>query len=481
VPDPPSPPTAGEHGHGSDSQKMPSPSGSSTADVTVVHLIELALVLTLLGWSVPRAALAAVVAAALLASPVGAQQNGAVPSIELSGTIDPATASWMSSALEDAQDAPLAIVRLDTPGGLDTSMRAIVRDIIAAPMPVVVYVSPDGARAASAGMFITEAGDVAAMAPQTNIGSATPITLGGGRTDEVLGRKVRNDAAAYARALAEGHGRNGDLAERMVRDAVNVTAERAEDEQLIDLVAPEQTALLRALDGFEVKGPKAGVLDTDGLHAERRDMPLQYEIQQLLVNPNVAFLLLLGGLLGIVFEVTAPGLVGPGLFGAVALVLGLYGTAQLPVTAAGAALLLLAAGLLAAELFVGSHGVLAAAGVTALVAGGLLLFDTGSDALRVSVPIAVAAGAGIGVFTLFAVGKALRLRQRPARGGSHDLVGHTGTVRVTLDPLGQVMVAGELWRGRAGGDAALPAGARVRVLRVDGLTLTVEPDEKEPT
>jgi len=319
------------------------------------------------------------------------------------------------------------------------------------------------------------------MAPQTNIGSATPITLGGGQTDEVLGRKVRNDAAAYARALAEGHGRNGDLAERMVRDAVNVTAERANDEQLIDLVAPEQTAMLRALDGFDVKGPKAGVLDTDGLHAERRDMPLQYEIQQLLVNPNVAFLLLLGGLLGILFEVTAPGLVGPGLFGAVALVLGLYGTAQLPVTAAGAALLLLAAGLLAAELFVVSHGVLAAAGVTALVAGGLLLFDTGSDALRVSVPIAVAAGAGIGIFTLFAVGKALRVRQRPARGGSQDLVGHTGTVRVALDPLGQVLVAGELWRARAGGDAALPAGARVRVLRVDGLTLTVEPDEMEPT
>jgi membrane-bound serine protease (ClpP class) len=425
--------------------------------------------------------LAAFVAAAVLAWPVAAQRSSGVPSIELTGTIDPATAGWISSALEDARGAPLAIVRLDTPGGLDTSMREIVQDIIAAPMPVVVYVSPDGARAASAGMFITEAADVAAMAPQTNIGSATPITLGGGETDEVLGRKVRNDAAAYARALAEGHGRNGDLAERMVRDAVNVTAERAEREQLIDLVARDETALLRALDGFEVEGPKTGVLDTDGLRAERRDMPLQYEIQQLLVNPNVAFLLLLGGLLGIVFEVTAPGLVGPGLFGAVALVLGLYGTAQLPVTAAGAVLLLLAAGLLAAELFVASHGVLAAAGITALVAGGLLLFDTGSDALRVSVPIAVAAGGGIGAFTLVAVGKALRMRRVPARGGSQDLVGHTGTVRVALEPIGQVLVAGELWRARASGDAALPAGTRVRVLRVDRLTLTVESDEKEPT
>jgi membrane-bound serine protease (ClpP class) len=425
--------------------------------------------------------LAAFVAAAVLAWPVAAQRSSGVPSIELTGTIDPATAGWISSALEDADGAPLAIVRLDTPGGLDTSMREIVQDIIAAPMPVVVYVSPDGARAASAGMFITEAADVAAMAPQTNIGSATPISLGGGETDEVLGRKVRNDAAAYARALAEGHGRNGDLAERMVRDAVNVTAKRAQDEELIDVVAPDETALLRSLDGFEVEGPKAGELNTDGLRAERRDMPLQYEIQQLLVNPNVAFLLLLGGLLGIVFEVTAPGLVGPGLFGAVALVLGLYGTAQLPVTAAGAALLLLAAGLLAAELFVASHGVLAAAGITALVAGGLLLFDTGSDALRVSVPIAVAAGGGIGAFTLFAVGKALRMRRLPSRGGSQDLVGDTGTVREALEPVGQVMVAGELWRARSSGDAALPPGTRVRVLRVDRLTLTVESDEKEPT
>ncbi|MGH2945034.1 MAG: NfeD family protein, partial [Solirubrobacteraceae bacterium] len=352
--------------------------------------------------------LAALAAALLLASPAVAQQPRAVPSIELTGTIDPATAAWMSTALEDAEGAPLAIVRLDTPGGLDSSMREIVQDIIAAPAPVVVYVSPDGARAASAGLFITEAGDVAAMAPQTNIGSATPIQLGGGETDEVLGRKIRNDAAAYVRALAEGHGRNADLAERMVRDAVNVTAERAEAEELIDLVAPDEAALLRALDGFEVQGPKARTLDTEGLLIERRDMPLQYEIQQLLVNPNVAFLLLLAGLLGILFEVTAPGLVGPGLFGAVAFVLGLYGTAQLPVTAAGVALLALAVALLAAELFVASGGLLAAAGGTALVASGLLLFDTDSEVLQVSLPVAVAVGAGLGLVTVFALGKAMR-------------------------------------------------------------------------
>src|SRR5918994_1692249 len=230
------------------------------------------------------AALAALVAAAVLAWPVGAQQSGTVPSIELTGTIDPATAGWISSALEDARGAPLAIVRIDTPGGLDTSMREIVQDIIDAPVPVIVYVSPDGARAASAGLFITEAADVAAMAPQTNIGSATPISIGPGETNEVLGRKIENDAAAYVRALAEGHGRNERLAERMVTDAVNRTAEEAKRAGLIDVVASTERELLRKLDGFQVRGPKSQRLETEGLVVERHDMPFQYDLLQIVVN-----------------------------------------------------------------------------------------------------------------------------------------------------------------------------------------------------
>jgi membrane-bound serine protease (ClpP class) len=434
----------------------------------------------------PFSAMAVLLAASAMlwaAAPGSAQERASVSSVELTGTIDPATAGWMRTALDDAaqEGVPLVIVRLDTPGGLDSSMREIVQRIIAAPMPVVVYVFPNGARAASAGLFVTQAGDVAAMAPQTNIGSATPIRLGGGETDEVLGRKVRNDAAAYVRALAEGHGRNADLAERMVRDAVNVTAARAERENLVDVIAPDERALLERLAGFRVQGPKATVLETSGLAVERRDMPLQYELQQLLVNPTVAYLLLLAGFLGVLFELLSPGLVGPGLFGAIAFVLGLYGTAQLPVSAAGVILLLLGAGLLAAELFVASHGVLAVAGIVGLVAGGLLLFDTDSEVLRVSVPIAVATGAGLGALTLFAAGKALQARRAPPRGGAADLIGSTGTVRVPLDPLGQVLVSGELWRARAAGEATVPSGARVLVREAEGLTLTVEPerDDKE--
>lgn len=357
-------------------------------------------------------------------------------------------------------------------------MRDMVQAILATPLPVVVYVSPNGARAASAGLFVTQAADVAAMAPQTNIGSATPVSLGGGGTSEVLGRKIRNDAAAYVRALAAGHGRNADLAERMVREAANVTAQEAESQELVDLVAADERELLRALDGFEVTGPKAGELQTAGLRLVREDAPWYVDVRQALVNPTTAFLLLMGGLLAIGLEILSPGLIGPGLFGVVALLLGLYGTAQIPLNAAGIVLLVVAIGLLIAELVVPSGGILGAAGVVALVAAGLLLYDTDSDAYAVSIPIAIASGAALGSFTLFAASKALSARRAPPRGGTADLIGQPATVRVSPDPVGQVFVDGALWRARASGFAVPPEpGATVRVASVEELTLEVRPDE----
>src|SRR5687768_2263335 len=245
-----------------------------------------------------RASLVAIAAGLLLAGAASGQDSGEAVLIELSGSIDPATEAWMGRALDDATDdgAELVIVRLDTPGGLDTSMREIVKDIIAAPMPVVAYVSPNGARAASAGLFITQAADVAAMAPQTNIGSASPITIGGGDIGEVLGEKIENDAAAYVRTLSEDHASNPDLAEEMVREATNVTAAEALEAGLIDIVAGDEADLLEQLDGFEVEGPKATTLETEGLTVNERDMPFQYEVLQIIVNPNVAFLLVLAGM-----------------------------------------------------------------------------------------------------------------------------------------------------------------------------------------
>jgi membrane-bound serine protease (ClpP class) len=414
--------------------------------------------------------------------PLHAQQDPRIAySFELSGTVDPATERWLAQALEDAEGAGarLAIARLDTPGGLDSSMRSMVKDIVAAPMPVVVYVSPNGARAASAGLFVTQAADVAAMAPQTNIGSATPVQIGPGEEDEVLGRKVRNDAAAYVRALAEGHGRNPDLAERMVRSAANVTAQRARKAGLIDIVAQSEGELLRQLDGFEVRGPKAQTLDTQGLRIQRHEMPFHLEAVQLLVNPTIASLLLLAGLAGVAIEIFSPGGIAPGVLGAIALVLGLYGTAQLPVTAAGVILLLLAVGLLAAETQVPSGGLLGGGGVIALIAGVLLLYDTDSEAFEVSVPAAVAAGVLLGGFTLFAATKGLAARHSRVHGGAEELIGQTGVVRAELHPIGQVFVQGALWRARsADPDVRLAAGRRIEVEAVDGLTLTVRPSHQ---
>jgi membrane-bound serine protease (ClpP class) len=431
----------------------------------------------------PARALLIVCVTLLVAAPAALAQRPRPPApvIELSGTIDPATSGWVRSALDDAQDhhAPFAVLRIDTPGGLDSSMRQIVRAIIAARMPVIAWVAPDGARAASAGLFVTQAADVAAMAPQTNIGSATPITLGGGGEDEVLGRKIRNDAAAYVRALAEAHGRNADLAERMVRDAVNVTASQALRARLIDLVAGDRRALLAALDGRHLRGPKAQTLDTAGVRLQTRDMPWTVQLKQFLVDPTVAYLLMLAGLVGLLVEALTPGAIGPGVFGAISLLLGLYGTAQLPVTAGGIALLALGLGFLAAEVKVTS-GLLGLAGVAALVAGGLLLFDTGDQALAVSVPAAVAAGAALGSLVVFAASKSASARRAPIRGGPEELVGHPASVRVALDPAGQVYVQGALWRARSETGEPIAAGETVTVTAVDGLTLTVRPQRKEP-
>jgi membrane-bound serine protease (ClpP class) len=418
---------------------------------------------------------------ALLAASALAQESKTVPSIELSGEISPATEAWVGKALDEAADdeAPLAIIRLDTPGGLDTSMRAIVKDIIAAPMPVVVYVAPSGARAGSAGVFVTEAADVAAMAPETNIGSASPITATGEDIGDTLGRKITNDAAAFVRALAESHGRNPELAEEMVREATNVTSAEALDAGLIDLIASDQEDLLAQLDGFEVQGPKATTLDTAGLTAEDRDMPFLYEVLQVLVNPNVAFLLLLVGLVGIALEFFSPGAILPGALGTISFLLGLFGTIQLPVEAIGVVLLILGIGLIIAEAHLPTFGLLGVAGIASLIGGGLLLFDiSGDGAGELSPVLVVVVAVALGVPLMVAGQRALAARHQPVRTGEEELVGSTGDVRIALDPIGQVFVQGALWRARTEGDATpIGVGDKVRVEAVNGLTLSVRPLE----
>ena len=427
--------------------------------------------------------LAAILAVLALPAAAPAQQETGplIRSVALDMTINPASAAWVDEALDEAErdGAQIVILRLDTPGGLDDSTREIVKDILAAPMPVVVYVSPNGARAASAGLFITEAADVAAMAPETNIGSATPISLGGGEQDEVLGRKVRNDAAAYVRALAEGHGRNGDLAEQMVRRAVNVTAVEAERRNLVDLVADDEQELVRELDGFRVQGPKAGRLETTGARIDSVGVPFKYSALDLLVNPNTVFLLFTAGLILLGIELFNPGMILPGAIGGVSLILALFGLAQLPINVAGLLLVLLAFALFAAEAFIVSHGALAAGGVIALAFGGLLLFDTDSEAFDISVPLVLLTAAILGGFFAWIIGKAVQARHRQVHTGSEELIGARGQVRAALDPLGHVFVKGALWRARSD-HTGLRVGDDVVVESVDGLTLTVAPAPEMP-
>jgi membrane-bound serine protease (ClpP class) len=432
-----------------------------------------------------HAALWIALAAMLVAAPASAQDSSTtVPSIELSQTIDPASAKWIDSALGDAadEDAPLAIIRIDTPGGLESSMRDIVNDVIDAPMPVVVYVAPDGARAASAGAFIAESADVVAMSPQTNIGSASAIQSNGEDIGGTLEIKIENDAAAFIRALAEAHGRDGEAPGLMVTEAANFTAAEALDADAIDLVASSEDDLMSQLDGFEVQGPKQTTLETAGLEVEQRDPSLQYELLSLIVNPTVAYLLLLVGIVGIAIELFSPGLIIPGTIGTISLLLGAFGSSQLPVTAVGIALLVIGLVLIIAEAQLPTHGVLGVAGVLALVFAGLLLFDTDSEAFEVSVPVVVVTGALLGGFVAFAATKAVQAHKPGSATGREHLVGLTGDVRVALDPVGQVFVDGALWRAKVAegadageGERGRVLGAKVRVEAVEGLTLSVRP------
>ena len=443
-------------------------------------------------WSALAALGATLAVAPALGQSSGSSSTGVAYSIQLQATIDPATQKWVGSALDDAADqgAKVVIIRLDTPGGLSDSMRSIIQDMAAAPMPVIVYVSPDGARAGSAGAYITEAADVAAMAPETNIGSATPIAIGPTGGSEDLSQKIKNDAAASMRALAAVHGRNPKLAQLLVTKAKNLTAREAKRAGLIDLISPSQESLLKQLDGFRVKGPKAQTLHTAGLRIENHDLPLAYQLLEILVNPNVAYLLILIGLVGMVIELFSPGLIAPGTIGVISFLLGLYGTAQLPVTAAGVLLLVFGVAMIIAEAHLPTHGILGASGVAALIASGLVLYDTNTSAYEISAPVVILAGLLMGGFLAFAVERAIRARRLPARTGWEEMVGAVGEVRDPLDPIGQIFVEGALWRAElapphdgpghaaaepAGDGRPLERGSRVRVESVEGLTLRVRP------
>jgi membrane-bound serine protease (ClpP class) len=412
------------------------------------------------------------------ARPGAGGERPRVLAVEFANDVNPVTADYVIDAIERGErDGYAAVVLLlDTPGGLDSAMRDIIQAELDAEVPIVLYVSPQGARAASAGAFLAMAADVAAMAPQTSIGSSTPVNVSGEEIPEDLRKKVVNDAASLIRELAQEHGRNADVAEDFVRDAENLGAREALEEGVVDAVAPDLPALLGEIDGRRTQ-PKGLVLDTAGAEVERVEMGFWKSLLDLLVDPNLIVLLMSVGLLGITVEILNPGLIFPGTVGAISLVMGLFGLQVLPVSWAGVLLLLLALAFFVAEGFVASHGALTLAGAVSFVFGALLLFDPAGEAYEVSVWVAVAIAATLAGVLGLAVTKIVQVRRTKPQTGQEELYGDVGVVRRDLDPEGLVFVHGELWRARAD-DGPIAAGERVRIERVgEGLVLEVRRDD----
>ena len=431
--------------------------------------------------------------------------------LEIDGAIGPASADYFIRSLEDAEDADvdLVVLRLDTPGGLDKSMRDMIKVLLASRVPVATYVSPNGARAASAGTYIMYASHVAAMAPATNIGSSTPVSIGGGsplplpqapqpaeepaaeepasegeepdkappaKPGTAMERKVVNDAVAYIRGIAELRGRNVEWAEQTVREASNLPARDALDQNVIDLVVEDLDELLAALDGETIAVEGGDVtLDTSDNRIERVEPDWRYELLGLIADPNVAYLLLMIGVYGLIFEFYNPGTGVGGVAGIICLLLGAYALQMLPVNYAGLALVIVGLALLAAEAFTPSFGVLGTGGVIAFLIGSIILFDTDLPGYRVSIPIILAVTASTGGLMVFVVGAAIRARQSPVVSGGEALIGAEAVALEDFESQGSVRAAGEVWRARSGEPVA--KGARLTVTSRDGLDLDVEPKE----
>jgi membrane-bound serine protease (ClpP class) len=400
---------------------------------------------------------------------------GQVKVIRVESVISSSAADYIVSAIKQAESEKVAalVIELDTPGGLDTAMRQIIKEMLAAERPIVVYVAPSGARAASAGAFITLAAHIAAMAPGTNIGAAAPVAMGG-QMDKTMEKKVTNDAAAYMRTIAEKRGRPIDLAEEWVRKATAKTETEALKTKLIDFVSPKLEDLLKAIDGRVVTTAAGKVkIETKDAVIARGEMNLREKILKIIADPTVAYLLLLLGLAGLYFEFSTPGAVLPGVLGGISLILALYAFQQLPINYAGVLLILLAILMFIAEIKVVSHGVLTLGGLAAMILGSVMLIDSPLPDMRIPLTTIILTALAVAAFFMFVVGAGVRALWSKTKTGQEGLVGEVGVVRSRLAPRGHVFLRGELWNAES--EVPVEPGESVRVAQIEGLTLRVVP------
>jgi membrane-bound serine protease (ClpP class) len=410
----------------------------------------------------------------LLLAPGGvAAAPGEIRVIEVADPISPGLAEFIKDSIAEAEDEAAAciIIELDTPGGLASAMREIEMAILASRVPVVVYVSPPGARAASAGVMITVAADIAAMAPGTNIGAAHPVGIGGREIDAIMSEKVVNDMVAHARSVAASKGRNADWVEKAIRESVAVTETEALEQKVIEVVARDLDDLIAQIDGRQV-GDK-GILDLKDAPRRTVKENLRTKVLKAISDPNIAFLLFLLGAAGLYFEFAHPGALFPAVIGGICLVLAIFAFQVLPVNYVGILLMALAMIFFLLEIKVTSYGMLSLAGVVCLFLGALMLYEGDDPAVRVSWSVLIPTVGIVSAFFVCIAGLAFRSQVAATQTGQRGLVGEIGVVRQALDPEGKVFVHGELWKATAG--MPIDNGRRVRVTHVEGLTLTVEP------
>ena len=398
--------------------------------------------------------------------------EGEIYVVKVSGTINPGLAQYVIGSIERSfrEEAACLVIQLDTPGGLALSMRSIVMAILASEIPIVVYVSPSGARAASAGVMITLAADIAAMAPGTNIGAAHPVNLGQKEMGKTMSEKVINDMVAYTKSITEKRGRNSEWAEKAVRESVSVTEKEALELKVIDLIAQDLNDLLEKIDGRKLKDK--GTLHTKRLKTVFLRETLRDKILKTLSDPNIAYLLMMIGMAGLYFELSHPGAIFPGVIGAISLILAFFAFQTLPVNYAGILLIVVALILFILEMKVASYGLLSLGGIISLFLGSLMLFEGGAPGLSLSWRVLIPTVIMVSGFFVIVAGLVFRSQISKPRTGDKGLIGEIGVVKERLAPGGRVFVHGELWNAEA--PEPVEAGAKVRVVGVDHLVLKVE-------